>query len=281
MMDAGVELTREDIEMKLSEFAEKGKMALRKRNGTPKFLRLMARFPEFSVENLILLFAQRPDAKILGTREMWENTDNAIREETRGIWLLSDDEPELWYDIIDTMDVPNEEVMNSPGFYIGILPNAVIRKKSPFYQMLNQEPYRSIRMGVDYDGEAMKKLAMLLVYGAPFGIKAADIRRWRYFQDWNNPFQWNDQRKTLSVRRGVSGEELVMKLIMYRAYMVAKDQGAEAPMEVAKGVTYVIGCMLRIGGFGEMVPMGLKTFVSQDELDWIAEVMKAVCFEGL
>ena len=230
------------------------------------------------MENLILLFAQRPDAKILGTREMWEHTDNAIREETRGILLLSDDEPELWYDIIDTLDVPNEGVMNSQGFYVGILPNAVIRKKSPFYQMLNQEPYRSIRMGVDYDGEAMKKLAMRLVYGAPFGIKAADIRRWRYFQDWNNPFQWNNQRKTLSVRRGVSGEELAMKLILYRAYMVAKDQGAEAPMEVAKGVTYVVGCMLGIGGFEEMVSGGLVMDVRKDEMDWLREVMKVIRF---
>lgn len=274
MMD---ELTKEDILCKMEELAEKGKLVITKKQNFRILLRLMARFPEFSVENLVLLLVQRPKARCLGTKEMWEEIENPVRENAQGIFLLNEEgEPEAWYDIGDTTDVPNEAFLDEERYPEGILSVAAIRWKSPFFKLIHTEPGRSIYLGIDFEGRAMKQLAERLVFGAPFCVKAADLRKWVYYRDLREPFFWNEQNRMLTVRRGVTGEELVQKLIFYHAYITAKNQGTDVPMEVAKGVTYVLGCMFGIGGFEEAIPRELMAGMENKGIEILTSIRSMI-----
>ena len=52
------------------------------------YLEVMARFPERSALNSLLVYAQRPDATRIGTKEDWDKEHARIRKGERGFTLI-------------------------------------------------------------------------------------------------------------------------------------------------------------------------------------------------
>lgn len=56
--------------------------------GIKKVLEIAARFPQYSMNNALMIFAQRPDASELGNFEYWQDRGGHIRSGERGITLI-------------------------------------------------------------------------------------------------------------------------------------------------------------------------------------------------
>lgn len=241
------ELAGEELRLKISELCRLGEAELTKKGGMERVLNLMVRFPELSVENLLLLSVQRPDAIQLGTEDDFMEINNPVRENASPIYLYERGEIEKWYEISDTCDAPSEQIRKEPCFYQGILPMNPLRKRSIFYRFHCSRLYRELRHESTPNGEAMKELATRLIFGAPFAVEARDARRWTYFCELQSSFFWDEQKKSLFVKRGVSGVDLVMELVRTRAYLIAKDQGVKNPWEMREYVKYTFAKLLRLG----------------------------------
>lgn len=239
------ELAGEELRLKVSELCRLGEAELTKKGGMERVLNLMVRFPELSVENLLLLSVQRPDAIQLGTEDDFMEINNPVRENASPIYLYERGEIEKWYEISDTCDAPSEQIRKEPYFYQGILPTNPLRKRSIFYRFQCSRLYRELRQ----EGKTMKELASRLVFMAPFAIEARDARRWAYFCEVQESFFWNERQKALYVKKGITGEDLVIELIRTRAYLIAKELGVKSAWEVAGYVGYVMAEMLKVSGY--------------------------------
>lgn len=67
-----------------------------------EFLLLVSRLYQFKTTNLLLIYAQRPNAEMVETLEGWNAHNRVVKEESRGIAIFKKKEVHYVFDLKDT-----------------------------------------------------------------------------------------------------------------------------------------------------------------------------------
>lgn len=96
-----MEITREQRMAQINEEIEKSLEGIFKGDGMNRFLETMAVFPHYSVNNIMLIIAQKKDSTVVMNFNKWKKLNCTVRKGQKALWILA---PKMQYKEVEKKD---------------------------------------------------------------------------------------------------------------------------------------------------------------------------------
>ena len=125
-------MTRDDVQIRITETLTQLTTDAR----WPEFLRVMAKFHRYSLNNTLLIFAQRPDATMVNGYRAWQALGRQVQKGERGITILAplvkrkqDENQEVTVRVVGFRTVSVFDVAQTHGEPVRGLPERLLTAK--------------------------------------------------------------------------------------------------------------------------------------------------------